>query len=734
MPTTFGEIYFAVLLHAKTKALISVTEDSVNQYDFSVDDSNSLYHVIDADILQKCLLYASTGATTEFKLDHQYTDELANAINLINRIGSLELDVNDPEHNSLQRDNPLNPSTPSYPGVSPTSTIITPDRSTLALQFVSYLATLAFYNPQAHGPFSNIFTMSKDFIQGIQTDSNNYTTLGAQLVEQIDPACNNSGILQTIFDQLMAIDPDRFNTSDDLDNDNDTHFKPFPFRNGDYLKFDIVINSIISTPTNSEPIPSNSYNFRHLTVANLFKNNKNLISTPALNGAAAIVNEAYVDSLSNNELIMKPKIFRVKLLLQSRQSVVNLPSVAATYYLYNASMPSIEETFTDYTFTGSGLNLNDTQEHFKKMVHIITCPETLIGNSLATQSMFDGLNLNVDNIQHLSQLFNLVKLSNTWLIDMLSNLDNLSNEDLSPSLNTTDLDLSKYTLLVDNITYIQQVLLLLLSLSNSGNSPEVFKQKELMLVKLASNIISNVSDEILQYFSLFDVLPNTDTSTLHSFVNNEATSVDILPVGDDALVLYLDCLKQLSDYTKSIQSISTTPTSTRFIGDTSIGFCEPIQLESLIKKFVSDMNPESPPVSSTYTDHLKQYCKLVQDVLLVSNFILKGGSFNPSIFINSMVDKTNSAYSSIMLNYGLVVTNIGQTKDAKLTSIVVSETGEFKNLIYTDLFDLSGQPPSVDQIATSISTAFTSDASASALTPASYTDLSNLSVNGVTML
>jgi hypothetical protein len=99
-----------------------------------------------------------------------------------------------------------------------------------------------------------------------------------------------------------------------------------------------------------------------------------------------------------------------------------------------------------------------------------------------------------------------------------------------------------------------------------------------------------------------------------------------------------------------------------------------------------------------------------------------------------MVDKTNSAYSSIMLNYGLVVTNIGQTKDAKLTSIVVSETGEFKNLIYTDLFDLSGQPPSVDQIATSISTAFTSDASASALTPASYTDLSNLSVNGVTML
>ena len=86
MPTNFGEIYFAVLLHAKTTALVSVIEESINQYDFSVDDSNCLYHVIDADILQKCLLYASTGVTTEFKLDQQYTSELANAINLINRI------------------------------------------------------------------------------------------------------------------------------------------------------------------------------------------------------------------------------------------------------------------------------------------------------------------------------------------------------------------------------------------------------------------------------------------------------------------------------------------------------------------------------------------------------------------------------------------------------------------------------------------------------------------------
>jgi hypothetical protein len=396
-------------------------------------------------------------------------------------------------------------------------------------------------------------------------------------------------------------------------------------------------------------------------------------------------------------------------------------------------MPSISETFTDYTFTGSGLNLNDTQEHFKKMVNIITCPETLIGNSLITQSgseMFIGLNLIVDNIPHLYQLFHLVKLSNTWLIDILSNLANLSNEDLSPSLNTTDIDISKYTLLVDNITYIQQVLLLLLSLSNSGNSPEVFKQKELILVKLASNIISNVSDVILQYFSLFDVLPNTDTSTLNSFVNNEANSADILPV-DDAVVLYLDCLKQLSDYTKSIQAISTN--SNRFDGDDSIGFCEPVQLESLIKKFVSDMNPESSPVYSTYTEHLKQYCKLVQDVLLVSNFILKGGSFTPSIFINSMVDKTNSAYSSIMLNFGLVVTNI-QTKEAMLTSMVVSENGEFKNLTYTSLFDPSlGEPPSVEQIATNISSAFNSSATTSGLTSTSYTDFMSVNSGGLQM-
>jgi hypothetical protein len=736
MSAPVGEIYFAVLLHAKTTARVNAIEHLVTAYDFSLDDSNCLYHVIDAEILQKCLLYASTGLNTEFKIDQQHTDELANAINLINRIGSLELDVNDPEHNSLQRyNNPDNPSDLSYPGVSPTTTpIITPDRSTLALNFVSYLASLAFYNPQAHGPFSNILTISNDFIQGIQTDSNNYTTLGAQLVEQLDPGCNDGDVLRTIFDQLIAIDPDRFNVSDNLENG----FQPFPFKNGDCLKFDVVINSVLSTP--SEPTPLNAHNlnavFRNLSAANLFKNNKNLILTPALNGAPAIVNHLYVDSLSNNDLIMKPKIFRVKLLLQSRQSLVNLPSVAATYYLYNATMPSIAGTFSDYTFTGIGLNLNDTQGHFREMVNIITCPETLIGTSLITQmqdasEMFVGLTLNVGNIPHLSQLFHLIKLSNTLLVDMLSNLENLSNEDLNPFGTTTDPDLINYALLVENITYIQEVLLLLLSLSNSGNSPEVFKQKELMLVKLASNIISNVSDVILQYFTLYQVYPNGST-TLNSFVISQANAVDILPVGG-ALVLYLDCLKQLSDYNKTIQVISTIPNSTRFIGDNSIGFCEPVQLEFLIKKFVSDMNPESPPASSSYTEHLKQYCKLVKDVLLVSNFILEGGSFNPSIFINSMIDKTNSAYSSILLNYGLVVTDI-QTKNATLTSMVVSGTGEFKNLTYAGLFDPSGQPPTGEAIADSISSAFDSSVTASGLIAASYTDFSSVKLNEVIVL
>jgi hypothetical protein len=733
--TIFGEIYFAVLLHAKTTARVNAIEQSVSTYDFSLDDSECLYHVIDADILQKCLLYSSTGVTTEFKLDQQYTDELANAINLINRIGSLKLDVNDPSHNSLQRGGNMSYSpSPSYPGVSHLSPIVTPDRSTLALQFVSYLASLAFYNPQAHGPFSNILTINNDFIQGIQTDTNYHTTIGAQLVEQLDPACNEGDILRTIFDQLIAIDPDRFNISDDLDNG--TIFQPFPFRNGDCLKFDIVINSIISTPL--APTTTNEHNlnsmFRNLTAANLFKNNKNLILTPALNTIDASLNPLYVHSLLSNDFIMKPKIFRVKLLLQSRQSLLNLPSVAATYYLYNADMPSIAETFSDYTFTGTGLDLNDTHGHFREMVNIITCPETLIGSSLITQvqsdlEMFVGLNLTVNNISRLSQLFQLVKMSNTWLIDMLSNLENLSNEDVDVNTpaNVTDPTITKYEKLIGNITYIKEVLLLLLSLSNSGNSPEVFIQKELMLVKLASNIISHVSDDMLEYFQLFGVQPNNTTTTLNSFVNSVANSVDIFPVGG-ALVLYLDCLKQLSDYTKTIQGNLTTPSA--FMNTNSIGFCEPVQLESLIQKFVSDMaTPPSNP--SSYTVHFKQYCKLVKDVLLVSNFILEGGSFNPSIFINSMIDKTNSAYSSIMLNYGLVVTDI-QTKNAKLTSMV-TQTGEFKNVTYTSLFNpSSGVTPNVEEIATSISTAFNS--SASGLIAASYTDFMNVKLNEVIVL
>lgn len=713
-----GDIYVAVSLRASTTALINAIEEAITQYDFSLHDTNCSYHVIDAEILQKCLLYSSTDTKTEFKLDQQYTPLLSNAINLIAAgIGSLELDSSDLVHNSNKRDSPTAPNvTLSYPGVPNPNSNIIPDRSTIALHFVSYLASLLFYNSKAHAPFSNIFNINMDFIKGLPLDSTHNTTIGAQLIEQLDPNCNEGQILRTMFDQLLGIDSNRFNVADDLNNGNG--FVPLPFRNGDRLTFDITIDSVVSTPSVTSINPTdNSYlnaKFRSLTVGNLFKNNTNIIlPTPSSGLPNPNFNTAFVKSASTSEsLIMQPKTWRVKLLLENRQSLLNLPSVASTYFLYNAPQLSepVVSKFSDFNFTGTGLDRMDMRGNFRHMVDMVSCPDVILGSQSSVQighELFTGVTLNASNITILSQLLQLVKLSNSLLINILSNMANISDVDVN---NSVDDNLTQYTKLVDNMNYTKEMLLLLVSLSNSSNASAVFKQKEVMMSKLASNIINNITDTLLSFFSSFGITYNSaDLSMFSQTPSNNAT--DSL-TQSSPLVLALDCLKQLFNYTSLIQSGVVV---SQITSATSVGFCEPVELSSCVNTFVANM--AELPLNS-YSAHFNQYCRVMQDALLLSNYILEGGSFNPMNFIDSIIDDTNSAYSKSLLNYGLVITNMS-TKHASLGSFVVDD--QFNNLSFPSLFVQTNTVPSVSEISTLISSSFSS--SVSLLNPVNYTDL-----------
>ena len=669
--TLNGEIYCAVLLRALTNAQLDASKIITNVYDFSVYDVEAPYHIIDASILKSCLLYSHSNGRFEFKIDSQYTSAFASAINLINEIASLNLIPNDVSENNI----------PSYPGITvPTHS---PDMSTMPLQFVSYLASLLFYNPKTHAPFSNIFNMNNDFQNGIPTEHNTYTTFGQQLVEQLD-----TRVIQLMFDQLMAIDPSRFDVTDNAT------FKPLPFKSGDIFSFDLGINSTISVPPN----PNNL--FSNLQISNLFKNNPNIISnalqTPPL------FNTAYVNATSTTSLLtMTPKIWRIKLLLQDRQSLMQLPSVAATNLISNLLSPLEQPSISDSgTFTGTGLIFSSIQDCFTSMTNIST----------PTQ----GTNVNLK----LGKLFSLVKSCNTLLVKILSNLSNVSNSDCylaGGNVNDVDGSILK-SALSSNITYITQVLLLLVSLSNSTNSSLIFKQKELMLLKLSSNIITNISTSLMTFFSNLSPNITYNPADIPLFTNIIANRSNI--PASPSLVLILDCLYQLKQFTTEIQTIMSS--NFTLSDDTSIGFCEPIKLNSMIQNLVSDMTPIS---SGKYSDYFQQYCLGVQHMLQIVTYILEGGSFNPANYIMGIINSKNASVSSMLLNYGIVITDNANTN----ANIVLSLQGDtLRNTLVPSMFDTTGTVTANTQ-AQSIFTKFSSEVSIQ-----DYTDL-NIFINGKTL-
>jgi len=185
---THREIHFPVKLQAYTNACVSSSKLNNSGYDFSITDKSSNFPVIDKYILQNCLKYKLVHGIPQFYIIEKNIQPFISSINLLNIINVLNLNPNDMQHN--YKFNKL-----SYPGISDSAIIKSPETSNLPQQYLSYLASLLFYNSETKTPFNNITSILQDLILGLEVQKGCYITLGQQLINKMVPT-KNSDILR----------------------------------------------------------------------------------------------------------------------------------------------------------------------------------------------------------------------------------------------------------------------------------------------------------------------------------------------------------------------------------------------------------------------------------------------------------------------------------------------------------------------------------------------------------
>jgi len=300
-----------------------------DDYDFLLEEQKVLdsYNtnkvtIITKDILSASLRYLQDYDETIFLLSNSQ-DTLASLTKSIDNCNVEDRFML--TENKLLNSAHLTDNTITYPNA-----VAAPKIFSLTEHFISFLASAFFKNPENRGPFSNILNIKEQMKNGI--DNN---TIGQQFLSQVDPE-KNPLVLRSIFEQMLAQDPERFTSIDDtiIDpydrNGELTDGIPIPFKENDKITFNLKVLGNIKTQNS---VYNNLY-----AVPNI-KNIKDVFAS------FPWAQNYYQTSNSDNILRIIPKTFKVQCTVGAALATLNdMPYVDSNKTLY------ISPTSTDYVY------------------------------------------------------------------------------------------------------------------------------------------------------------------------------------------------------------------------------------------------------------------------------------------------------------------------------------------------------------------------------------------------
>jgi hypothetical protein len=421
LPLLEKNIYFDIPLQLEAIPTVYGVIDVMPEVDFILSEPYTLlYPTIMSSDLLKCSFYynSENGITKGYITENpEILTALAASVNQIIYCDLFNLVY------SRYSDNENNPA--MYPNA-----IIggVPEQSGFGSQYIQYLSTSFFTNPQSSAPISNIHEVISHMMRGIMvsvttpavidlntgltvaqaTTTQVLRTLGQQFVSYIQSKTELDGtnpFVHHLFEQILAPFPERFNLTD---NSLEGVFISLPFEETDRINFDIVVNGTLSlhlkaTTTN----PCTQVNYAPPSLMRMF-------SKASTNPSwADIVN---YDTSSRSSLTLIPKTFRANLCLSGDQDISKIHSLYATQILLananrNLSLLTVQ---TKDIYRVGGLTPDQSRDRKRVMTSIFATVmatahrlTSIIGNntvSIGAKDTSELLRIFIDLLQDLVKI------------------------------------------------------------------------------------------------------------------------------------------------------------------------------------------------------------------------------------------------------------------------------------------------------------------------------------------
>jgi hypothetical protein len=355
LPLLEKNIYFDIPLHLEAIPTLYGIIDVMPEVDFILSEPYNLLYptIMSSDLLRSCFYYNSENGIINGYITEN-PDILAALAASVNQIIYCDLfnlvysRYSDNENNPAMYNNAI------IGGV--------PEQSGFGLQYIQYLATSFFTNPQSSAPIANIHEVIRHMMRGVTVsvttpaiidvnDSNPLTnvitpaittqvlqTLGQQFVSFIQSKTELDGtnpFVHHLFEQILSPFPERFNLTD---NSLEGVFISLPFEETDRINFDIVVNGTLSLHLKATTAnPCTQVNYAPPSLMRMFPKAS---TNPSW---ADIVN---YDTSSRSSLTLIPKTFRANLCLSGDQDISKIHSLYATKILLANANRNLSLSYT----------------------------------------------------------------------------------------------------------------------------------------------------------------------------------------------------------------------------------------------------------------------------------------------------------------------------------------------------------------------------------------------------
>ena len=351
LPLLEKNIYFDIPLHLEAIPTLYGIIDVMPEVDFILSEPYNLLYptIMSSDLLRSCFYYNSENGITKGYITEnpEILTALAASVNQIIYCDLFNLVY------SRYSDNENNPA--MYPNA-----IIggVPEQSGFGSQYIQYLSTSFFTNPQSSAPIANIHEVISHMMRGIMvsvttpavidlntgltvapaTTTQVLRTLGQQFVSYIQSKTELDGtnpFVHHLFEQILAPFPERFNLTD---NSLEGVFISLPFEETDRINFDIVVNGTLSLHLKATTAnPCTQVNYAPPSLMRMFPKAS---TNPSW---ADIVN---YDTSSRSSLTLIPKTFRANLCLSGDQDISKIHSLYATKILLANANRNLSLSYT----------------------------------------------------------------------------------------------------------------------------------------------------------------------------------------------------------------------------------------------------------------------------------------------------------------------------------------------------------------------------------------------------